>query len=205
MMPRRHLLSSMEGSALRGIFIFFRRKEMIEKKSFSVRKLVFAAVCLALCMVLPLITMHIQAIGNALCPMHIGVLLCGFICGPWYGLAVGFIAPLLRFALFGMPPIYPTGLAMCFELAAYGLFAGILYKALPKNIPMLYVSLICSMLLGRIVWGLARCALALFGGVEFSWQAFVAGGFTTAIPGIILHIVIIPPIVLALKKAKLAE
>ena len=41
-----------------------------------------------------------------------------------------------------------------FELAVYGLTAGLLYKALPKKIPYIYVSLILSMLIGRIVWGL---------------------------------------------------
>ena len=83
-------------------------------KSTVTRKLVFAALLLALAMVLPFLTGQIPQIGQALCPMHIPVLLCGFLCGPWYALAVGAIAPVLRFALFGMPPLVPTGAAMCF-------------------------------------------------------------------------------------------
>ena len=79
--------------------------------------LVTAAICLALCMVLPFLTGQIPEIGSALSPMHIPVLLCGFLCGPAYAAAVGAVAPLLRFALFGMLPIFPTGVAMCFELA----------------------------------------------------------------------------------------
>ena len=85
-------------------------------KSTVTRKLVFAALLLALAMVLPFLTGQIPQIGQALCPMHIPVLLCGFVCGPIYAMAVGFIAPLLRFALFGMPPIFPTGVSMAFEL-----------------------------------------------------------------------------------------
>ena len=175
------------------------------KANHSLRKLVSAAVCLALCMLLPFLTGQIQQIGNALCPMHIPVLLCGFLCGPWYALAVGFIAPLLRFVLFGMPPIYPIGVAMCFELAAYGALTGILYRALPKNAGMIYISLIAAMLGGRVIWGVVRAVISGVGGSPFTWAAFLAGAFTNAIPGIILHIVIIPPIVLALKKAKLMD
>ena len=88
----------------------------------SVVKLVVAALCLALCLVLPFITGQIREIGNMLCPMHLPVLLCGFLCGWPYGLAIGFIAPLLRSVLFGMPPLFPTALAMAFELAGYGFF-----------------------------------------------------------------------------------
>ncbi len=175
------------------------------KTKTSVRKLAAAAVCLALCLVLPFLTGQLQQLGNALSPMHIPVLLCGFLCGPWYALAVGFIAPLLRFVLFGMPPIYPIGLAMCFELAAYGALTGLLYRALPKKTGMLYVSLIAAMLGGRIVWGVARAVMSGVNGSGFTWAAFFAGAFTNAIPGILLHIAIIPPIVLALKKARLAD
>ena len=92
--------------------------------------------------------------------VHIPVLLCGFICGWPYGLIVGLIAPILRFLLFGMPPIFPTGIAMSFELAAYGMVCGILYKKLPKTIPNIYFSLIGSMLAGRIVWGIAMGVIA---------------------------------------------
>ena len=98
---------------------------MSSKQTKPLYSMVLAALFLALAMVLPLLTGQIPQIGQALCPMHIPVLLCGFFCGPWYGLAVGAIAPLLRFLLFGMPPIMPTGVAMCFELAVYGLLAAV--------------------------------------------------------------------------------
>ena len=88
------------------------------RQSPRIRQLVFSAVCLALCMVLPFLTGQIPEIGGMLCPMHLPVLLCGLLCSPLWAAAVGFIAPLLRFVLFGMPPLMPTGLAMCFELAA---------------------------------------------------------------------------------------
>lgn len=166
----------------------------------SINRMVLSAMLLALALVLPFITGQMQQTGNMLCPMHIPVLICGFFCGPWYGMAVGFIAPLLRFLLFGMPPIIPIGIAMSFELATYGFVSGFLYKLLPKKKPYVYVSLISAMLLGRIVWGVVRVILYGLGKSEFGWKAFVSGAFLNAVPGIILQIVLIPILVMALKK-----
>lgn len=170
-------------------------------KSRSVQKLTASGICLALCLVLPFITGQIPEIGSMLSPMHIPVLLCGFICGWQYGLAVGAIAPVLRYLLFGMPPVFPTGAAMAFELAAYGACAGILYKMLAKKASNVYVSLVGSMIAGRIVWGVARFLMAFLFGVEFSLAAFLSGAFITAVPGIICHIVLIPVLVIGLRKA----
>ena len=172
---------------------------MMSSKS-KLYRMILAAMFLALALVLPFLTGQIPQIGSALSPMHIPVLLCGFFCGPWYALTVGFIAPLLRFILFGMPPIMPTRIAMCFELATYGLMAGLLYKCLPKKKSYIYVSLIGAMLAGRIIWGAARVVLYGLGKSEFGWAAFMSGAFLNAIPGIILHIVLIPILVMSLEK-----
>ena len=172
--------------------------------SLQVRRLTYAALCLALAMVLPFLTGQIPEIGSMLSPMHIPVLLCGFLCGwPW-GLAVGFIAPLLRSVLFGMPPMFPGAVSMAFELATYGAFSGWLRRVLPRTNPMVYVILIVSMIAGRVVWGIARLILAGLSGNTFAWSAFIAGAVTNAIPGIILHIVLIPVLVIVLERAGLS-
>ena len=171
----------------------------------AILRMAYAAVCLALCMVLPFLTGQIPQIGSALSPMHIPVLLAGFLCGPWWAAAVGAVAPLLRFALFGMPPIFPTGVAMCFELAGYGLASGLLYRKLPKKPVNVYVSLLAAMLAGRVVWGIVRVLLSGVAGEPFTWAAFMAGAFVNAVPGIIVHIALIPVIVLALRKAGFIE
>lgn len=163
------------------------------------KNLAIAAICLALCMVLPFFTGNIPRIGSMLCPMHIPVLLCGFISGPFYAAVIGFIAPLMRFALFGVPPM-PTGLAMCFELAVYGLVSGLLYKILPKKNVFVYVSLLGAMIAGRIAWGIVRVIMSEAGGYAFTWQAFMSGALFTAIPGIIVQIILIPVLVIALKR-----
>lgn len=171
--------------------------------SVHIKKLVYSALCLAIALVLPIITGNIQTIGNMLCPMHIPVLLCGFICGPWWGLVVGALAPLVRFLIFSMPPIYPTAIAMAFELAAYGFFAGMLYKRFPKKIGFVYLDLILAMIIGRVVWGIAQTILLSVGGKAFTFAAFVSGAITLAIPGIIIQLAIIPAIVTALRAAKI--
>ena len=170
-------------------------------KNQNTKNLVTAAVCLALCLVLPFLTGQLPQIGSALSPMHIPVLLAGFLCGPWWAMAVGAVAPLLRFFLFQAPKLYPTGIAMCFELAAYGLVSGLLYRHLPRRNANIYVSLIAAMLAGRVVWGIARVVLSGVSGELFTWEMFMAGAFFKAIPGIIVHIALIPLLVMALKRA----
>ena len=174
------------------------------KTATLLRHLVYAAVCLALCMLLPFLTGQIPQIGSALSPMHIPVLLAGFLCGPWWAMAVGFVAPMLRHVWLGMPPLI-TAIAMSFELAAYGLFSGLLYRLLPKKTVNIYVSLIGAMILGRIVWGITMVVISGVSGSAFTWSTFIAGALLNAVPGIILHIVLIPILVMALKRAKVLD
>ncbi len=165
------------------------------------RKLTFSSMFLALCMVLPFVTGQIPQIGAMLSPMHIPVLICGFVCGPLWGMIVGAIAPVLRSVLFGMPKLFPSAVCMMFELAAYGAAAGLLIRLLPKKNWAVYAALILSMLFGRVVWGLAQYVILGLSGSVFTLEMFLAGAFINAVPGIILHIVLIPPIVMFLGKA----
>lgn len=171
----------------------------------NTRKLTLSGLFLGLAFLLPFLTGQIPQIGSMLSPMHIPVLLCGFVCGWQYGLLVGFIAPIMRSVLFQMPPMFPTGVAMAFELAAYGAFAGLLYKILPKKTIYIYLSLICAMLLGRVVWGAVRFIIAGVQATEFTFSMFIAGAFVKAVPAIILHIALIPVIVIALQRAGLMD
>ena len=171
----------------------------------STLNLVLGALFMALAIIMPFITGQIPEVGSMLLPMHLPVLICGFVCGWKYGLAVGFVVPLLRSGMFGMPPLMPTGFCMAFELAAYGACTGLLYGRLPKNAVSVYVSLIGAMILGRIVWGLVSIVIYGVMGNAFSVQVFMAGAFLNAVPGIILQIAVIPVIIMALKRAKVME
>ena len=118
--------------------------------SLQIRKITYSALYLAIAMVLPFLTGQIPEIGSMLCPMHIPALLCGFVCGwPW-GLAVGFISPLLRSLIFGMPTMF-AAIAMAFEMGVYGAVAGFLYQVLPKVKWRIYPVLLISMVLGLLV------------------------------------------------------
>lgn len=171
----------------------------------STLNMVLAAMFLALGIVMPFITGQIPEVGSMLLPMHLPVLICGFVCGWKYGLAVGFVVPLLRSVMFGMPPLMPTATCMAFELAAYGACTGLLYAALPKNNVSVYVSLLGAMAIGRIVWGAVSMVVYGVMGNAFSMQMFMAGAFLNAVPGIVMQIVLIPVIIMALKKARVME
>jgi predicted membrane protein len=166
-----------------------------------IRRLTWSAMCLALCLLLPFLTGQIPQIGSALCPMHLPVLLAGFLCGPWWALVTGLTAPLLRNLLFSMPPLL-TAIAMSFELGTYGVVSGLLYRRLPKNLAGIYISLITAMITGRIVWGIVRVAMTGMAGEAFTWAMFLAGAFTTAIPGIIIQLILIPVLVTAIRKSQ---
>ena len=168
------------------------------KRTIHIKTLTLSGMFLALALLLPFLTGQIPQIGSMLCPMHFPILLCGYFCGGTMGLIVGFLAPLLRSALFGMPPMFPVGICMAFELAAYGIIAGFLYRVLPKGKGTMYFSLIAAMILGRILWGIAM--LLCMGAENFGIAAFLAGAVTTALPGIALQLVLIPMIVLTMEK-----
>ncbi|MCH4206782.1 MAG: ECF transporter S component [Solobacterium sp.] len=168
----------------------------------SIRHLTLAAMFLALALVLPFLTGQIPQIGSMLLPMHLPVLFCGLICGPFYGAVVGFIAPLLRSMIFGMPPMFPTATAMAFELCTYGLVSGLVYSHVKhQNIKIVYLSLLTAMVSGRIVWGIVEVILMNLQGSSFTFQAFLSAAILTAVPGIILQLVLIPVIMAALNKA----
>lgn len=161
---------------------------------------------LAIGLLLPFLTGQIKQFGNMLLPMHIPVILCGLICGWQYGLGVGFVLPLLRYAMFGMPILFPTGVAMSFELATYGFVVGILYAhSRWKCVVALYRCMIIAMLLGRVVWGVVQIFLLGLGENGFTLNMFITSAFLNAIPGIILQLILIPAIMIALNRTGLVR
>lgn len=166
------------------------------------QKMVLSAMFMALGLVLPFLTAQVPQIASMLLPMHIPVLLCGYACGWQYGLVVGAVTPLLRSFLFAIPVMFPGAVAMAFELAVYGMMTGIFYRLLPRKIWSIYASLLIAMVSGRIVWGVVRMTIAGITGNAFTWKLFLAGALTQAIPGIILQLVLIPILVMAMRKVR---
>lgn len=162
----------------------------------NIKKLIFSAIFIAFGVVLPFITGQIKEIGDTLLPMHIPVMLCGLVCGPVYGLAVGFILPLFRAVTVGMPPIYPNAIWMAVELATYGFVIGFLYFSYyKKQTWWLYSCLIISMICGRVSWGITKALLLGVVGKAFTLEAFITGGVIDSFPGIVLQLVLIPTLI----------
>ena len=172
----------------------------------ATKKLTLSAMFIAIGLVLPIFTGQIPAIGNMLLPMHIPVFLCGLICGWQYGLIVGLVLPLMRTAIFGMPVLFPTAIAMAFELATYGFVSGWIYgHSRWQCVIALYRSIIAAMIAGRAVWGVVQVILLGVSGGAFTWQMFMAGAFLNAVPGIIIQLVLLPTVMVALNRTGLVR
>ena len=177
---------------------------MVKRK--NILNLTLAAMFMAIGIVLPFFTGQIPQIGKMLLPMHIPVLLCGLICGWQYGLIVGFVMPFLRYSMFGMPVLFPTGISMAFELATYGMASGLFYsRSRWQCVISLYRSMVAAMLAGRIVWAFVQMVLLGTGEGGFTLQMFMAGAFLNTVPGIILQLVLIPGIMVALNRTVLVQ
>lgn len=165
------------------------------------KQIVLAAMCIAIGVVLPQAFHAIPNAGSIILPMHIPVLLSGFICGPLFGAICGVITPLLSHLIFMMPPT-PILLGMMCELAAYGLLTGLLSHVIKNTnkLAKIYCVLILSMLIGRVTYGILNSLIFRVG--SYSLQMWLAAAFTTALPGILIQLVLIPAVLLALDKAK---
>ena len=170
------------------------------KNRSSIRNMTMAAVCVALCVVLPIAFHSIPDAGTVFLPMHIPVLICGMICGWPYGLLCGLMGPLVSSALTGMPPIafLPS---MMVECGTYGLVSGLVLKVIrtQRTYADLYIAQIIAMLAGRVVSGIAK-ALIFSPGMALS--AWVTASFITALPGILIQLIFLPSVVCTLMKAK---
>lgn len=163
-----------------------------------IRNIMVSGMMLALAIVLPIFTGSIPVLGQAFLPMHLPIIICGFICGPKYGGLVGFVAPLLRTLLFALPPLYPVAVAMSFELLTYGLISGFMYQSLKHyNLLGIYATLFTTMLAGRLIFGLVNTILLGLQSTPYSFKVFVSAAFLSGIPGIILQLILIPMIVFA--------
>jgi riboflavin transporter FmnP len=166
-----------------------------------VKKLVFTASCVALCLVLPMAFHAIPNAGQVILPMHIPVLLCGLICGWPHGMVCGLLGPFLSSVITGMPPaaMLPS---MMVECAVYGFASGMLLKHVRtgKAGADLYISLIFAMALGRIAAGFAKAWIFTPGVSPFAW---VTTSLVTGIPGIVLQLAVLPLVITALTRARL--
>ncbi len=172
----------------------------MKKRRQTIKNLCLSGMFLALCLLLPFLTANSRELGNILCLMHIPVLICGIVCSPVHGAAVGMTAPLLRSFLVGMPPFPAVAVPMAAELMVYGVTVGLLYRLLPKKTVFLYPSLVISMLLGRTASVAVKYLLFALGKTEFSLATVLQLNFVTTLPGAALQLLLIPAVLYLLKK-----
>lgn len=154
-----------------------------------VRNLVIAGLLLAIGLIIPYIFHSSGIAGTIFLPMHIPVLIGGFLLPPQFALLLGILTPLINSLITGMPNLFPIGIIMAFELGTYGLLASLLYIKL--KFPTV-IALILSMIGGRIMVGLVVFVLAIFFAIPLEPITYVIGAITTGIPGIVIQLVLIP-------------
>lgn len=164
----------------------------------STKQMVLSGVFIAIGLVLPMVFHAIGGGGAVFLPMHIPVIIGGFFLSIPYTLVVGVLTPVLSSLLTGMPPVFPVLPFMMFELATYGVMVSLLYRKYKMNA---YVSLILSMVCGRIMAGCVVWVLATFFAAKLPNPIiFISSAVTTGIPGIIIQLIFIPVIVMAMNK-----
>lgn len=139
-------------------------------------------------------------LGRMFLPMHITIFIAGIYLGPFYGLVIGFITPLIN-SLFGMP-VFPQNIIMAFELAAYGLFSGLVMHLI-RNLNIarpikVYISLISSMIAGRLINALVLLVMARLFGMNVAAPVSVVSAALFGLPGIIIQLLLVPAIVFVL-------
>ena len=167
----------------------------------SIKRMTMTALCIALCVVVPMAFHVIPNAGSVMLPMHLPVLLCGLVCGWQYGLLCGILGPMVSSVLTGMPPaaVLP---GMMVECGMYGCVGGLMMERIRTGslYADLYISLPVAMLMGRVISGIVK-ALILTPGLSIT--AWATASFVTALPGISIQLILLPTLIVALTRASL--
>ena len=182
-------------------------KEAFMRRSTSVHTMILCALLIAVGLILPLFLGQVQILAQGISPMHIPAFIAGLTCGPAAGAVVGFVTPLLRMVIFGMPAA-PSAVPMAFELCAYGVLTGLLYPLLVRrhmaHLPAILISMVLAMILGRFIGGAAKAIFLGLSGGSYTFSTFVSAYFVTTAVGAVIHLILVPAVVLALEKARLS-
>ena len=162
----------------------------------SAKQISLSGLFISLGIIIPFLFHQFGLAGRIFSPMHFPVFFAGILIGPLSGAIVGFLSPILSFFLTGMPPPYAVPL-MALELPVYGLTIGLFVRYL--KIPLI-VNLLVSMIAGRIAFALGIFIIGSFVKLPVSFVSFLEASFITGLPGIIIQLIIIPPLAIRLKK-----
>lgn len=97
----------------------------------------------------------------------------------------------------------PMAVTMAFELATYALVIGLIYKRPAKSYFSILIALIPAMVIGRIVYALVFFIVMSLTAGTFNLSVVITGLTVEGLPGVIVQLLIVPPIVFAVEKAGL--
>lgn len=169
--------------------------------SLSLKKMIISALFIALGIILPLIFHQFGIAGRIFLPMHWPVILAGCLLSPLWGALVGVLCPSMSFLISGIPRL-PSLPLMIPELLTYGFLAGLLVprnglKSWAQGILILLPVLIG----GRLIYGIAAALLGpLLLGIDKP-LAYISAALLSGIPGIIIILLLLPPLVIRIQKA----
>lgn len=163
----------------------------------NTKKLSLSGLLIALGLILPIVFHAFGGAGKIFLPMHLSVLVAGFLLPPVNALAVGMLTPFLSSVLTGMPVTFPMMPIMIVELGTYALVISLLNK---KRIESIYLKLIVAMVSGRIMAGITVFAMAGIAGLKMKPLIFVQGSIVTGLPGIIIQLIMIPLVMKVLEQ-----
>ncbi len=134
--------------------------------------------------------------AEAYLPMHIPVLLVGFLLPLPFALGTAAAVPVLNSLISGTPALWPMLPVMLAEFIVYVLEANLTYRKCRLNI---YLALCITILCGRAAAAVAIYAVSTYFGADI---AAVSSHFASAImngwPGILIQLALIPPLVMGL-------
>ncbi|HDQ14995.1 MAG TPA: hypothetical protein ENN41_09315 [Sediminispirochaeta sp.] len=148
----------------------------------SVSGAITELVLIGLAIGLPIIAHALAWPVFALLPMHWTILLAGLVYGWKGGLLAGFSAPLISFAVTGMPMPFVLPMIVV-EVSLYGAVSGLFSR---KNA---FFGLFAALIVGRV--GFAATAL-LLGRVQGPLMGFIKNSFTAGVPAAFAQLLILP-------------
>ncbi len=157
--------------------------------------MVLGAVFLVLALIFPML-FHLLRLGSAFLPMFLPLALAGMLLRPKVAVCIGIIAPLLSGLLTGMPPFYPP---VAPQMMVEGAVLSGTIALLRMNFFWgIYPSLIAGLLAQRMVLALLVFVIApLF---HLPAEIFTVAKLISGIPGVLMQLVTIPPLVKLLEK-----
>lgn len=180
------------------ISIIYNTKNCVKigEKMNKTKEIVLSGLLLASGIILPMIFHMFSLTGPIALPMHIPVLIGGFLLSPPLALLLGITTPIISGLLTGMPVMFPMAIIMALELGIYGLTASLAARKFKLSI---FPALIISMIAGRIAAGLTVALLVQLFGLKMNPLIFIQGAIITGIPGIIIQLIFIPALIHAIK------